>query len=215
MALGWRTGVGKDSVARKLVGVAQDAVREALGSHALDGRMIARRISTAYPIKRMVFREAPICPGNEDLLHPAIYEAHPEKKDEAFASGATIRDVWCAVGEAFRLLDPLFWLRKTSIAVNDGLARIVVIPDVRKVIEFDYWKARRGLLVNILGLGTKCKSTDVDDDNVKWDLRVVNDRRYRNAEGVSFAAGSIWERGILPRLRGMYEKQIAGDGGES
>lgn len=212
VGLGWRSGVGKDTIARFLTTIIRRELRNVLDNFAPPSFRDVCTISLAKGVKDITAAIA--AESGIKLLTDVEYDAKPILKELALPCGYSPRQLWVAVGETYRMFDPLVWMKRTYVEAMTGRhCAFVIIPDIRKRVEMSFWKSHGALLVNIQGDGERCDTVDIDD-NAGWDLAVENTKTL-DYNGAQVAALEIWNKGILPKLEERYAEQTAGSGGES
>lgn len=160
VGLGHRDRVGKSTAATIL--------RDLLAERGFDTSIA----TLAGPLKKYCHELF----GHLGLKGEMFYERNPKLKDVPLACGKTPRDIWIAVGDGMRAIDPHIWRNKWY--ESEPLAEVVIAPDIRKINEASFIHENGGLLIEVDNprvIETAGKSFSELGGWSKWNSMVINE----------------------------------------
>ncbi|HDZ14085.1 hypothetical protein LCGC14_0646510 [marine sediment metagenome] len=117
--------------------------------------------------------------GWAGLQRGIYYETHYEEKEIVLPQiGKSPRDIWIAVGNKMREIDPNVWLKNALICPN---CDIIIISDLRFLNEAEYIKKQGGVLVKITRTLSNLGTDDAETSLLAydgWDFKMGNDGTF-------------------------------------
>lgn len=137
-----------------------------------------------------------------------FYQENPKQKEVILPLvGKTPRDILIGLGNIAREFDPGIWL---NAVVKDRGHHLKIIPDLRKLNEFEYCEANEVYRIKIMipGRPPSTFQSDVDLQPIpteRWSEIILNDGDLSclNAKAVDFA-----ERVVIPRIQKYMHGEI-------
>jgi len=166
IGLGHYSGVGKDTLADRIIDVCK-CVRPGI---------VAVKGSFAYLLKRQLF-DCFSWAGLKEPEHYDLTENRHERNETLPALGMTPVELWVKYGNMIRdEFHPDAWVNSLFSRV-EGVADVLVIPDVRFYNEVQAIRDRQGIVVKVTRPGVVPKNT-VSDQSLSsyngWDFAVDN-----------------------------------------
>lgn len=161
IAIGHRSGVGKDTAAKMLVSMLR-----------LSGKWReVQKISFAKPLKDA----AHVIWGCYGLKPGEHYEEHPECKDDILPIiDKSARQLWIDLGQHVRSIYANSW--RDAALGHDDHDKVVVIADMRFTNEFEGVRSKDGLCIKLDSTrGTWHASDHELKDRNDWDCYINND----------------------------------------
>lgn len=172
IALGHRSRTGKDTIAKHLKRIIKQNQR--LKSVEICG--------FADTLKQYCYKEYKTRP-------PEDYETNPEYRTEPIEGYNNVVELWCKVGDGFRMVYPDYWVDKLFENVKSD---IIIIKDLRYLNELETIKNKNGMCFKI---NRNVPHFDTPADNAlkdfnQWDGEYDN----LNNEDPFFIAQHIYKR---------------------